>query len=183
MTPRGQILLVLRKYVNDLTKSKNSISCVVISRRHTRKTLPRRSMHSSCFSFAASFATTLQIRPFIFNDFQHAPPTTPFLPCICIVAGGWVGPILSGVKLLQFGSSASSRHAAFTPGRCLLFSISYALPNLQLLCFDNLATVPGGVGRTEVAMVNSGHGLTNYGLARRWYRRNAILVNLQGRRE
>ena len=31
----------------------------------------------------------LQIRPFIFNDFQDAPPATFFFSCFCIVARGW----------------------------------------------------------------------------------------------
>ena len=33
----------------------------------------------------------------------------------------------------------------FTPNRLLLFSVTYGLPNLQVPCFDHVATV-GGVG-------------------------------------
>ena len=56
-------------------------------------------MSRSRSSSAASVATTLQIRPCLFNNFQDAPPATPFLLCICMVAGGWVYPIPSGVKV------------------------------------------------------------------------------------
>ena len=40
----------------------------------------------------------------------------------------------------------TSRLRLFTPFSFLLFSYTYELPNLQLLCFDNVATVPGGSG-------------------------------------
>ena len=39
-----------------------------------------------------------------------------------------------------------ARPLQFTPSRLLLFSITYKLPNLQALCSDNVATVPGGRG-------------------------------------
>ena len=39
-----------------------------------------------------------------------------------------------------FGAS----HPPLTTARSLLFAITYALPNLQSLCFENVATVPGG---------------------------------------
>ena len=39
--------------------------------------------------------------------------------------------------------SLTTNHSPTT--HSLLFSITYALPNLQAFCFDNAATVPGGV--------------------------------------
>ena len=42
----------------------------------------------------------LQICTFIFNNFQDAPPTTPFLSSFCIVARGCMESPSSGVKVL-----------------------------------------------------------------------------------
>ena len=38
-----------------------------------------------------SMQPSLQIRPFLFNNFHDAPPATSFLSSFCIVARGWVG--------------------------------------------------------------------------------------------
>src|SRR5689334_23816347 len=40
----------------------------------------------------ACHAIRLQTCTFVFNNFQDAPPATPFPSSFCIVAGGWVGP-------------------------------------------------------------------------------------------
>ena len=44
-----------------------------------------------------------------------------------------------------WGMIPASFPSSRTPSPSLLFSITYALPNLQVFCFDNVATVPGGV--------------------------------------
>jgi hypothetical protein len=46
-------------------------------------------------------------------------------------------PILSGLSTVDC-------FARFCPLPCCLFSCKYELPNLQVLCFDNHPTVPGG---------------------------------------
>ena len=42
--------------------------------------------------FALAPRSSLQIRPFVFNNFQDAPPATLFFSCFCIVARGWPYP-------------------------------------------------------------------------------------------
>ena len=52
-------------------------------------------------------------------------------------------PMQWGVEGILVGFAAS--HERLTHRRPLLFSTTYALPNLQALCFHDIATVPGGV--------------------------------------
>ena len=74
---------------------------------------------------------TFQIRPFIFNNFQDAPPATSFLSTLCIVAWGWVSPL---PILFRYHLNSLSVRAATGPFAlhlaASLFSISY---NNQIL--------------------------------------------------
>ena len=54
----------------------------------------------------------------------------------------------------SISSDSVARHSTLTPSHRLLFSITYNSGNLQPLCFDNLATVPGGSGGYQVCGVN-----------------------------
>ena len=49
--------------------------------------------------------------------------------------------VLITIRIAGGGYGVCSNPYYRTPNRCLLFSITYALPNLQLFCFDNVATV------------------------------------------
>ena len=59
--------------------------------------------------------------PFVFTLFTKLPGCTPFLPIL-----------------------ERAAHLEVTPSAIRLFSTTYNRSNLQPLCFDNLATVPGG---------------------------------------
>ena len=160
MTPRGQILLVLTM---DLTESESYVS---VSRGY--------STASSQGPLCASLAAFLPVQPFCsapfpfssfsifcpllsaflsisfaFNRlrtlFDNGAIATPFLSITCALFpmqwGGWgifsrsVYPELRGVACTG---------GACTPKCHLLFSTTYTLPNLQALCFDDVATVGWG---------------------------------------
>ena len=54
--------------------------------------------------------------------------------------------VLITIRIAGGGYTPSPSHALLTPFSPSLFSSTYALPNLQALCFDNVATVGGGWG-------------------------------------
>ena len=65
----------------------------------------------------------LQICTFVFNNFQDAPPATPFLSSICIVAGGWPPPASLHEPLVGPAGSHESLSPLFAtlarpPGVC-----------------------------------------------------------------
>src|SRR5690242_16841716 len=90
-------------------------------------------------------AIPLQICIFVFNYFHDAPPPTSFFSSFCIVAQGCVPLSAKSAKiwglLKSRFSTAYELPLHFTPLCVRLFSSIYALPNLQALCFENVATV------------------------------------------
>ena len=59
-------------------------------------------------SNSSSLHSPLQICTFSFNNFQDAPPATPFSSCVCIVARGWVGSLPVSIFTFLFSFSAKS---------------------------------------------------------------------------
>ena len=76
--------------------------------------------------------------PLCFQQLPRCSFRNPFLFKLLHRCPGVVG----GLAKRCFGVLLQvTRHAQFTPTRRPVFSMTYTLPNLQALCFDNVATV------------------------------------------
>jgi hypothetical protein len=101
----------------------------------TRIVHPERSEGSLCVSFCFQRVTTVKFcNSFLLITIQNA--------------RGWVGTPLSAksAKIRGLHKSRFTLPLYFAPSRLAFFSITYALPNLQPLSMNDVATV-GGVGR------------------------------------
>ena len=105
-----------------------------------------------------SLQQNLQICPFVFNNFQDAPPATPFLSSFCIVAGGWHTPLhpIPGSDRPKMGhESARSTISAPPPALRLKALILIILVCLLVAIVSPIAAASQSTGQTEALLPNA----------------------------